>query len=236
MIYPDNINIPDFVAAILEDIVDSGSILSAIDNGDGTYTCTVNDTGRLKDYYVITIDNVNYTVTNVTSTSFKITIASDPSGKNWETYILFFYGDPINIQNDLRATSGSQKNPVVALYEPTIVNYNNDATSPVYTTARLWMAFMKPYSDSWSTSVHYDKAIDPMNFLSRDFLKKLEECEGGKTIGGAKVHTVNGFQKIQHHQYGLWERSKGHKKQMLEKVSGVELVDLEIQFKKKYTC
>jgi len=226
---PNVLKIVDFVSSVLNSCLDTGTIDSAVDNGDGTWTCTTS-TLRLNDYYTVDISGVNYLVTNVTGASFDISISTDPTGETWETVINYVYGDPRNVLTDLQSRTHEQKDPIVCLFQPFEEDLNLDEDVPLYINTSLWMAFMRPFADQWTTSEHYIKAIDPMNALVWDFLTELKKLEGNTIV------RMDSLKKVDHHQYGLWNRTKGHETQILEKVSGVELLSLNLQLSKQYSC
>ena len=230
---PDEVFIVDFISSVINDIKDTKSLSSIDDNGDGIFTINTSDTGRLKNYYYVTIDGIAYEVTDVVKDiSFKVTSTTAPIGEDkvWITKVNYFYGTPIAIYNDLVNTDYKEKEPLIVLFEPFDENISTDEDDNTYISTSLWMALVKPYDDDWLTSDHYTRAIKPMTYLFRDMLEVLKKKEG------ADIVNIGTFKRTNHAKYGLWNKNKGHTQQILEKVSGIDITNLDINLSKKYSC
>lgn len=227
----NDIIIPDFIESIVNSIKDTLSIDSYTDMGNGTFRANLSDTGRLHNYYHVTINNISYQITSVVEdTSFIFSSASEPATKQLTTKINYIHGDPVDIKNDLLKISSSEKEPIIALFEPIVENTNSNLDVTDYVSTDLWMAFCKPYAENWTTSEHYTYAIIPMRSLWRDFLLELKKKEGADIIG------VGNYTLSSHSKYGLWNRRTGHTDSVLEKVSGIEITDFNINLSKNYSC
>ena len=227
----DDIIIPDFIENIVNSIKDTLNIDNYTDMGNGTFRANLSDTGRLQNYYFVTINNISYQISSVVEdTSFIFTSASEPATKSLTTKINYIHGDPVDIKNDLLKTATKDKEPIVALFEPIVETTNSNIDETEYVSTDLWLAFCKPYAESWTTDEHYTYAIAPMRALWRDFLLALKKKEG------AEIISVGNYSLSSHSKYGLWNRRSGHTDSVLQKVSGVEITDFNINLSKKYSC
>jgi len=208
---------------ILSDVITTTAhtvnISSIVDNGNSTYTLTVDNTYYLHAKQKITINSVIYTID-----SFVLNTTLILSGASVPTVSTFVLDAPLVVHGTPQKVNGEWQNrtdkqyPIIWILEFLKANYDDRYTSDINTTLDLNIFFLTDinYTD-FDISQHQTNAIDPManeiDFIIRVIKKRRD------LFGEIESHTVTG-----HTNFGEYITNKGYDKQILtDQVSGCQL-------------
>ena len=170
--------INQYISDLVAKITPSITIDSTVDNGDGTYTLTTCNSYYLREAKTVTIDGIDYKVSNVVNnTSFVLTGSVLPTATTFALYTpFFFYGTPIQIQKELSAIKrGKDKTPVFLLHE--IVreqNFSRNYESVIEKEVSIQLFIMDTSRfEQWQTKDHYNVCIVPMRSLLELFIDEM---------------------------------------------------------------
>jgi len=169
-------------------------------------------------------DFISGIVSNVRTTTF---VTGKVSSSAWESGAPFyFHGTPLEINVLLgQVPSSKNKYPAIFLFEPILMNENNDITQVVGASPKLQIYFMHDWAsqEQWTTGDHYTNIIDDMDELKREFIKKLK--------ANKYVKKITDYSTVRHAKWGLFFNDQGYKNQVFnDQLSGVELeITLDIK-------
>lgn len=233
-------NIVDIFRTAIEDLGQTISVDSVVDNGNGTWTLFVQNTKWLRPYAdnmsrstKVTISAVDYNITSlVYNTSITLTTATDLS-----SVTSLIIQAPIYINGTQLAVSKERGNvlqkwteyPFVWLVEPFLADENKDKRSIIASSPDLTLLFLDgDNATDWSTNDRYTKVIKPMDELVEALYQKILTTRA--TFG-----KVTSWKVIRHAKFGK-QAENGHIHSIIdENTSGVEL-RFSVDILKKCNC
>ncbi len=188
---------------------------------NGTYMLTTCNTKWLSPKRTITIDSVDYLITEIVpNVSITIKGASLPTLKSFNIYPFFFYHGTVKATiNELNKIKLSKdKLPFVYLHEVITEseNYNSQDSLGMNSDAELYFMTEANIKD-WTTDQHYKYAIIPMNNLKNEV---VEVIRNSKLV--IKQELITG-QKQDHANFGIFDSSGHTQKIFNENISGCSL-------------
>ena len=212
---------------ILSDLISTTAhtvkVSGIVDNLDGTYTLSVDNTYYLHDFSKIIINSNNYTVKSfVLNKTLLISGAVLPSVDSFVLDSpLFVHGTPKKVNGELKLNQG-QKYPFIWLLEFLDADYDDSYSSAINTTLDLNLFFLTDINfPDWDINQHYANAVEPManeiDFIIKVFKKRRD------LFGEFTSHKVTN-----HVNFGEYITNQGFDKQILtDQVSGSQLkIDL----------
>lgn len=208
---------------ILSDVITTTAhtvnISSVVDNGDGTYTLSVDNTYYLHAKTKITINSILYTIDSfVLNTTLVLSGASVPTVDSFVLDApLVVHGTPQKVNGELK-NKPTQEYPIIWVLEFLKASYDDRYTSAINTTLDLNIFFLTDINyEDFDISQHQTNAIDPMaNEI--DFIIKVIKRRRD-LFGEIEAHDVTG-----HTNFGEYITNKGYDKQILtDQVSGCQL-------------
>jgi hypothetical protein len=208
---------------ILSDVITTTAhtvnISSIVDNGDGTYTLTVDNTYYLHAKTKITINSVLYTIDSFVLNS--TLVLSGVSVPTVDSFVLdaptVVHGTPTKVNGEWQLNP-DKKYPLIWILEFLKAGYDDKFTSAINATLDLNIFFLTDinYTD-FDISQHQTNAIDPManeiDFIIKVIKKRRD------LFGEIEAHDVYG-----HANFGEYITNKGYDKQILtDQVSGCQL-------------
>ena len=194
-----------FFVDIMDDIVDSmreyGTI-TASSEISGVYTITYTrgqsfKTNTLKDDYHVTIDSIDYQISNLTATTFNITAETglDFTSKGWKALEPhYMYGHYVEVANVLRLkdenpTEKDKKFPLIYL----VTDFNEDHSDAInidYTVSPTVLIICSTNKD-YLAADRYEYKFKPILYPYYEMLKlKMDKAPGLITISGNQIaHT-----------------------------------------------
>lgn len=225
-------NIVDLVGIFVDAMRTTETIISEIDNGDGSITINSNVTVIQNGDYII-LGTENYLVydLNKIAGTFKVK-ATFPTGETtWRTAAPYYYhGTPQTVNKEIdtdNVPTDKARYPAIVLWEIIRQDFDKDPVSVVGNTARLTMSFLDTTNKiDWTIEEHYDNVIDQM------------EDEADRFISIIKKHPYisrfDDYSYIKHFNWGTFVQDKGHTRYILdENLSGL---NLEIALPIKKNC
>ena len=225
-------NIVDLVGIFVDAMRTTETIISEVDNGDGSITITSNVTVIENGDYII-LGTENYLVYDLDKIAgtFKVN-ATFPTGETtWRTAAPYYYhGTPQTVNKEIdtdNVPTDKARYPAIVLWEIIRQDFDKDPVSVVGNTARLTMSFLDTTNKiDWTIEEHYDNVIDKM------------EDEADRFISIIKKHPYisrfDDYSYIKHFNWGTFVQDKGHTRYILdENLSGL---NLEIALPIKKNC
>jgi hypothetical protein len=225
-------NIVDLVGIFVDAMRTTETIISEIDNGDGSITINSNVTVIENGDYII-LGTGNYLVYDLDKIAgtFKVK-ATFPTGETtWRTAAPYYYhGTPQTVNKEIdtdNVPTDKARYPAIVLWEIIRQDFDKDPVSVVGNTARLTMSFLDTTNKiDWTIEEHYDNVIDQM------------EDEADRFISIIKKHPYisrfDDYSYIKHFNWGTFVQDKGHTRYILdENLSGL---NLEIALPIKKNC
>ena len=153
------------------------TIYTTIDNGGNSYTLGTCNTLHLQTGFTITINAVNYVITEVHK-NVSITITGDvlPTEDSFEVYPPFYHhGTIISSAGELaKESNSSNKTPLIFLHETITDKFFNKSSNPLERETTLRMFFLTQSNwNSNTTNQHYTSALEPMRALVYNFINTL---------------------------------------------------------------
>ena len=225
-------NIVDLIGIFVDAMRTTETIISEVDNGDGSITITTNVAALDESDYIILGGN-NYSIydLNTIAGTFKIN-ATFPTGETeWKTAAPYYYhGTPQTVNKEVdtqNETLDKARYPAVILWEVIRQDFDKDPISVVGNTARLTMSFLDTTNKiDWTIEEHYDNVIDKMEDQADRF---ISICKNHPYIS-----RFDDYSYIKHFNWGTVVRDKGHVRYILdENLSGL---NLEIALPIKKNC
>jgi len=233
-------NIVDIFRTAIEDLGQTISVDSVVDNGNGTWTLNVQNTKWLRPYAnnqsrstKVTINSVDYDITEVVyNTSITLTTATDLS-----SVTSFSIQAPVYINGTQLAVGKERGNsqfkwtqyPFVWLVEPFIADESKDRRSIIASSPDLTLLFLDSDNKTdWTTADRYSRVIKPMDELVEALYQKILTTRS--TFG-----KVTSWKVIRHAKFGK-QSENGHIHSIIdENTSGVEL-RFSVDILKKCNC
>ena len=208
---------------ILNDLIESTlhrvTIESIIDNLDGTYTLSVNNTYYLSLGSVVTINLIDYKVTDfVLNNSLTLSGAVIPTGTYFDIDSpRFIHGTPKKVNGEYN-NQNINSYPFIWLLEFLDADYNDTFNDSVKAVLDLNLFFLtKNNFEDWNIDKHYSYAIDPMSNEISFFIQTLKARED--LFGELSTHTVTN-----HVNFGTYITDKGYDEQIItDQLSGCQL-------------
>jgi hypothetical protein len=235
-------NTVDIVEAFVSKLTFTIELVSALDNGDGSYQlCLVAQNPQktedpiywLRPLSKITINAVIYTVQSLDDCD-KITVSGASGPSKGDTFIIpapfYFHGTPIAQGEKMnQIKKQSNKLPMVYLVEITREVFDRDVESAIERNSDVIMYFLDTANfKDWDTDAHYLKSINPMRNLVENFILLLER-EG-------RIGLLDDFTLINHAKFGVFTVDKGHVTNLFnDELSGVEL-NVTLPIKEVLNC
>ena len=225
-------NIVDLVGIFVDAMRTTETIISEVDNGDGSITITSNVTAIENGDYII-LGTENYLVYDLDKIggTFKVKATFPTSETTWKTAAPYYYhGTPQTVNKEIdtdNIPTDKARYPAIVLWEIIRQDFDKDPISVVGNTARLTMSFLDTTNKiDWTIEEHYDNVIDQM------------EDEADRFIAIIKKHPYisrfDDYSYIKHFNWGTFVQDKGHVRYILdENLSGL---NLEIALPIKKNC
>ena len=218
--------ITDIIETLVNQLTFTELINDLIDNTDGTFTIEVCNTFHVQPVCSkIDIGGTFYKVTQVVNnTSITFTASVAPVGTTFSIEgPKYFHGTRIAINNELtKITQGSEKMPMVFVWEVIREIFNNDRTKSLERTSDLRIFFLgqrPPGVDK--TDKIYTDAVVPMWNLSHEFIKLITKS--------CLIDKFNDYTLINFAKFGVEGTSGASDSFFNEELGGVELrIDLPI--------
>jgi len=208
---------------ILNDLIESTlhrvTIKSITDNLDGTYTLSVNNTYYLTLNSVVTINLVEYKITDFTlNNSITLSGAVIPTVEFFDIDSpRFVHGTPKRVNSEYTNQNINQY-PFIWLLEFLDADYDDTFDGAVKAVLDLNLFFLtnSDFTD-WDIDANYSYAIDPMSNEISFFIQTLKARED--LFGELSTHTVTN-----HVDFGTYITDKGYDKQIItDQLSGCQL-------------
>lgn len=222
----------DVVNAINKKII----IDSIVDNLDGTYTISTENTKWCQETFKINIGGNDYKVLIVDKDKeIVVSGATLPTGTSFDLYEpTYYHGTVINVNKEMKMGANAHnlysRTPFIYLKELLKDSYNSSYNdSPIEKESDLVILFLTQckYQD-WNTIDHYSKSIAPMRALVEGFLSSLR-----KNINVGKFQA---YDIINHVNFGVYTTDKGNTKSIFnEHLSGCEL-NIKIPITRQKNC
>ena len=167
----------DIIGDIVSNMKLTFTIYGVIDNGGNSYTLTTCNTLHLQTKFTITIDAVNYVITEVDK-NVSITITGDvlPTADTFEVYPPYYHhGTIISSAGELaQIKNANNKTPLIFLHETITDKFYNKTDNPLERETTLKMFFLSQSNwNSNTTNQHYTSALLPMRALVYNFINTL---------------------------------------------------------------
>ena len=208
---------------ILSDVITTTAhtvnISGIVDNGDGTYTLTVDNTYYLHAKTKITINSILYTIDSfVLNTTLILSGVSVPTVDSFVLDApLVVHGTPQKVNGEWQLRN-TKEYPIIWILEFLKASYDDKFTSAINATLDLNIFFLTDINyEDFDISQHQTNAIDPManeiDFIIKVIKKRRD------LFGEIEGHVVTN-----HINFGEYITNKGYDKQILtDQVSGCQL-------------
>lgn len=200
------------------------TILSVVDNGDGTQTLFCSDIFHAQPTFTITINNVDYIIADIDYDvcSLTVTGSGSISPTTFHLYpFYFFYGDPIETGIELKKEAmASNKTPMYWLKRKFKQKFSND----ISTSVERWSSFSlfvltQTQPNKFEVADSYHNCIEPMFRGAENFLQKMKDMPGIFNMDGYSAEMEDWT------NFGVWLKEKGTVKLLWsEKLAGVEII------------
>lgn len=228
----------DIVEDLVSFLASKVIVDSIVNNNDGTYTFSTNNTSFLSPKMKVDIGGNIYYVINTDANPFvfnsKFTLKGnvDPTGTT-EVFLPslnYLHGTAIATKGYLdRENTSEKKYPLVYLLEVLRDKFNEDENLHLDRTSRLRLFFLSETDENnWDTDEHYEFSIKPMRNVVYNFIESLKL--------NRKIGKFDGWEAINHAKFGVYISDKGHTRRMFsDNLSGVELI-IDLPILKELTC
>jgi len=208
---------------ILNDLIESTlhrvTVESITDNLDGTYTLSVNNTYYLSLGSVVTINLIDYKVTDfVLNNSLTLSGAVIPTGTYFDIDSpRFIHGTPKKVNGEY-INQNINEYPFIWLLEFLDAEHDDADDSSVKATLDLNLFFLTSSDfEDWNIDKAYSYAVYPMYNEIDFFIKTLKARQD--LFGKLTSHTVNN-----HVNFGAYATDKGYELQIItDQLSGSQL-------------
>jgi hypothetical protein len=219
----------DLVTLLVTELTGSGAW---VDNTDGTFTMPICKTYWLKAQDTITVDSIEYEVTEVIKdTSVTVTAASVP------TLLTFFLDDPsfyhgTIVQTNQELSQGAkdveERTPMAYLYRDIEDSFNSDDNLlDRETPIRLFFLHDTNFQD-YTTEKTDEETLAPMRSMAYFFVEEI--LKKSKQLGRIDDYSVRDYLR-----FGV-ENSSGYTENIFnDNFSGVEL-NITLPVKASYVC
>jgi len=222
----------DIIREVVEDISIVFTAKTIVDNGNGTYTLTTNDTMYLQEKFSITIDSVVYeSESTVKDVSITIIGTILPVIKVFNIYApVYYHGTVIKVKSEINGEVDSHNvfshTPFIYLRE--IIEDENESKyseKPIAKTTSLQILFLTQCNyEDWLVVDHYSKSIYQMRKLVDRFIDSV--------YLNKKIGRFDTFRTKNHVNFGVYVTDKGAAKSVFtDNLSGIEL-NITLPFKK----
>jgi hypothetical protein len=214
--------IVDIIETIVNGLSATTTVKTVADNGNGTYTLGVCCTYHIQPYCYVTINAVQYLVTDITNNE-SITIEAGAAPLVGDIVEIaapnYFHGTrPATNEELAEIEDVSDKMPMVYLFEVISESFSNDEEERIERESTLRLFFLGGANfDNWYTDDHYKYAIVPMRNLVFQFINAVnaDQC----TFADFDNYTL-----INHAKFGVFTDNNGHTNRFFnEDLSGVEM-------------
>jgi hypothetical protein len=221
--------IRDLVTVLVTELTGSSAW---VDNSDGTFTLPICRTYWLKAQDVITVDSVEYNVTDVTrDTSVTVTAASVPTEL---TFFLdapsFYHGTIVQTNQELSQASKdvADRSPMAYLFRDLTDDFKDETDIlDRESSIRLFFLHDTNFSD-YTTDSADTETLEPMRSMAYFFVEEV--LKASKLIGKIEDYSIRDYLK-----FGV-ENSSGYTENIFnDDFSGVELT-ITLPILKKYLC
>ena len=155
----------------------TGAISSVVKNGNEYTLNTLKTFDIEKGNFISVLGFSVYVVEVVENVSIKVETSNDlTTAVKWEALQpYFYYGDPIDMNNEITAGSNDQdtKYPAVIMFEVKRSKYSIQRSDLIDFTPRLRLFFMDQANYSDSTINDLYKTVDSMQDLAEEFINQL---------------------------------------------------------------
>lgn len=221
--------VKDLVTLLVTELTGDGTWT---DNSDGTFTLTLCRTYWLKAQDTITIDSVEYTVTDVVrDTSVTVTASSAPNGVSFFLDApSFYHGTIVQTNQELSqdVKDVSERSPMAYLLrdlEETFFNVENLLDRE--TNIRLFFLHDTNFID-YTTELADEETLEPMRSMAYFFVEEV--LKKSKLIGKIEDYTIRDYLR-----FGR-ENASGYTENIFnDNFSGVEL-SITLPIKARYLC
>jgi len=174
------------VTDLLDELISSlelnVQVKNVVDNGDGSFTLTVDRTWYLTDNLYFLLGSDLYKVKSFTLDSELVVTQSDhentPIAGTYQLENPTFYHGKVKPTNDelTKIKDWYRKPPLIWLFEIFARTEPSEPDSIIDSEGELRLLFLL-YCDfaNWETSDHYEKVIKPMNTVVDEFLRVLRD-------------------------------------------------------------
>lgn len=194
-------------------------ISNVVDNGNGTFTLYVNFTYYLNSQRTVTIDAVDYRITDfVLNESITVSGTIIPTATEFNIDPPEFrHGTPKKVNGEM-VNQNTKSYPLIWLLEFLEIDYNDNFTDSTTATPDLNLFFLTDvYQSNWDIDQHYTEAIHPMLNEIDFFIRTLKKRRD--LFGELESHKVTN-----HVNFGEYITNKGYDKKILsDNLSGCQL-------------
>lgn len=214
--------IVDILEIIVNGLSATTTVKTVTDNGNSTYTLGVCCTYHVQPYCYVTINAVQYRVTDILNNE-SITIENGAAVVVGDTIEIaapkYFHGTRPATNEELAEIEGiSDKIPMVYVFEVISETYSNNDEERIERESTIRMFFLGAANfEDWYTDDHYKYAITPMRNLAFEFINSInnDTC----TFADFDNYTL-----INHAKFGVFTDNNGHTNRFFnEDLSGVEM-------------
>lgn len=226
---------PDIVYSIVQRMNVGMTIVDYTQDGT-THTIEVCDVKWLQAGYPITINGNEYTVVSVDDLTRIIVLTGEAMISANYFYIYypkFFYGTPIDTENQLKPKRLSRdKYPMIYL----MLNYrerNNEGANPAIERSVTSRIFALSDSDfiKWETSGIHEYAIKPMARMMQAFIDTIKSMKRDFFTEEFEYESIPAY------KFGVFIDNKGATKSFFtNNLSGWEMSIADLQIRKGHTC
>jgi hypothetical protein len=214
---------------VLQGVSLTVNISAIVDNGGGSYTLTVDNTYYLNRLSTITIDAVEYTVTDFTiNTELVVSGDSLPTATSFTiNQPLFLYGNPQMVSAEIvkRQDNNTLTYPYIWAVEISTTSKNLNPSAAVKATKSFNLFFFDTVDrENWVIEDHYNQDIYPLsNYIDYFFtiLKSRRDLFDSDSITWNETNHVN---------FGDYIQDQGNREKILnDNITGIQ-VQAEVPF------
>jgi hypothetical protein len=214
---------------VLQGVSLTVNISAIVDNGGGSYTLTVDNTYYLNRLSKITIDAVEYTVTDFTiNTELVVSGDSLPTATSFTiNQPLFLYGNPQMVSAEIvkRQDNNTLTYPYIWAVEISTTSKNLNPSAAVKATKSFNLFFFDTVDrENWVIEDHYNQDIYPLsNYIDYFFtiLKSRRDLFDSDSITWNETNHVN---------FGDYIQDQGNREKILnDNITGIQ-VQAEVPF------
>jgi hypothetical protein len=214
---------------VLQGVSLTVNVSAIVDNGGGSYTLTVDNTYYLNRLSKITIDAVEYTVTDFTiNTELVVSGDSLPTATSFTiNQPLFLYGNPQMVSAEIvkRQDNNTLTYPYIWAVEISTTSKNLNPSAAVKATKSFNLFFFDTVDrENWVIEDHYNQDIYPLsNYIDYFFtiLKSRRDLFDSDSITWNETNHVN---------FGDYIQDQGNREKILnDNITGIQ-VQAEVPF------